>query len=53
MTFIVTKIEAIDGGYRVTAKDADTTKAKRRNHSAMVSNPRDFYVGQEVEFRMV
>ena len=54
MTYVVTKIEEMnDGTYTITAKDADKSKAKRRNHTQLISNPKEWYIGQEVEFRMV
>ena len=51
--YVVTKIEAVEAGYRVTAKDADTTKAKRRNITSMANHADEFHVGQRVRVGMV
>lgn len=47
--FIVRKIEQNkDGGFVVTAQDADESKQKRRKVSSTVTDPTSFYVGQKV-----
>jgi hypothetical protein len=50
--FVVTKIESVEGGYRVTAKDADTSKAKRRNVSSVVDDATRYRVGMPVTLKL-
>jgi hypothetical protein len=53
MTYIVTKIESHNGQYKVTAKDADTSKLKRRNIDSLTDDANEFKVGQRVTVVMV
>jgi len=53
MTYIVTKIESHNGQYKVTAKDADTSKLKRRNIESLTDDANEFKVGQLVTLMMV
>lgn len=47
--FVVYKIAQDDEGkYIVFARDADTTKKKRRKIESPVTDPTSFYVGQKV-----